>query len=396
MEQLLSQRIRGSRPSFIREVLKLAGQPGIISFAGGLPNPALFPVAALKRAAAAVLDDEGAAALQYTSSEGDAGLRQWIAARYRARQQLDIDPGQILITNGSQQALDLLGKVLLDAGDGVVMEEPGYLGAIQALSLYQPRFLPVPVDDDGIACGVLEQVLSSRPKLLYSVPNFQNPTGISYSETRRREVAALLAGRDLLLIEDNPYGELRYRGSEPTSFAALLPEQTVLLGSFSKVVAPSLRLGWIVAPPWLLRRLLIAKQAADLHSSGLAQRMLHRYLCDNDLDDHLEAIRTVYRRQLAAMQQAIAAYFPTAVRTTTPAGGMFLWATLPPQISAPRLFDAAIAQQVAFVPGQPFYVAGDDGNTLRLNFTNNDAPTIADGIARLGQVMVQLLRQPPG
>ncbi len=393
MEQLLAQRIRHAQPSFIREVLKVAGQPGIISFAGGLPNPALFPLAALKQATAAVLDSEGEAALQYASTEGHAGLREWIAARYRARQGLHIDPAQILITNGSQQALDLLGKVLIDAGDGVIIEEPGYLGAIQALSLYQPRFLPVPLDDAGMAPDALRRTLeANRPKLLYSVPNFQNPSGISYSDERRREIAALLDGRDILLVEDNPYGELRFGGSEPVSFAKLLPEQTLLLGSFSKVVAPSLRIGWIVAPPWLLRRLAIAKQAADLHTSGFAQRILHRYLCDNDLDAHLAAVTAVYARQMAAMQQAVAAHFPAAVRTTTPQGGMFLWATLPPTLSALRLFDAAIARQVAFVPGHPFYVDRADSHTLRLNFTNADTNIIADGIARLGQVMTEQLR----
>ena len=394
MEQLLSQRINHAQPSFIREVLKVAGQPGIISFAGGLPNPALFPVAALKEATAAILDEEGEAALQYTSTEGNAELRAWIAERYRVRQGVQIDPASILITNGSQQALDLLGKVLLDAGDGVVLEEPGYLGAIQALTLYQPQFMPVPLDDDGIIVDELRRVLGAgRPKLLYTVPNFQNPSGISYSDERRREVAALLSGRDILLIEDNPYGELRFSGEGPVSFMQLLPEQTVLLGSFSKVVAPSLRLGWIVAPPWLMRKLVIAKQAADLHTNGFAQRVLYRYLRDNDINRHLAAITEVYGRQMHAMLQAIARHFPDGVRTTTPQGGMFLWATLPPQLSALRLFEAAIAEQVAFVPGHPFYVGRHDSNTLRLNYTNANEATIAQGIERLGRVMAEQLER---
>lgn len=396
MEQLLSQRINHAQPSFIREVLKVAGNPGIISFAGGLPNPALFPVAALKHATAAVLDEEGAAALQYTSTEGHAGLREWIAERYRVRQGLAIDPAQILITNGSQQALDLIGKVLIDAGDGVVIEEPGYLGAIQALTLYQPHFMPVPLDDDGLEPDALRHLLASqRPKLLYSVPNFQNPSGISYSDARRHQIAALLAGRDMLLVEDNPYGELRFSGHEPASFAALLPEQTLLLGSFSKVVAPSLRIGWIVAPPWLMRKLVIAKQAADLHTTGFAQRVLHRYLCDNDLDRHLGAVISVYARQMAAMRQAIGQHFPATVCTTAPEGGMFLWATLPQHLSALGLFNAAVARQVAFVPGHPFYVGRHDSNTLRLNFTNTDESIIGDGIARLGRVLTEQLRLHP-
>ncbi len=392
MKQLLSQRISNARPSFIREVLKVAGNPGIISFAGGLPNPALFPIAALKQASAAVLDEEGGAALQYASTEGHADLRRWIAERYRTTQNLDIDPEQILITNGSQQALDLIGKVLLDAGDGVVIEEPGYLGAIQALTLYQPHFLPVALDDEGMNGDALRQTLDGgRPKLLYAVPNFQNPSGISYSEARRREVAALLEGREILLIEDNPYGELRFAGAEATSFHALLPRQTLLLGSFSKIVAPSLRLGWIVAPQWLLQKLVIAKQAADLHTNGFSQRLLHRYLRDNDIGQHIATITAVYGRQKEAMQQAIARHFPAGVRTTTPQGGMFLWAELPPQLSALRLFEAALANGVAFVPGHPFYVARDDSTALRLNYTNADAATIDDGIRRLGAAMKTLL-----
>ena len=392
MEQLLSQRISNARPSFIREVLKVADNPGIISFAGGLPNPTLFPVAALKQASAAILDEEGEAALQYTATEGHGGLRRWIAERYRATQNLDIGPGQILITNGSQQALDLIGKVLLDAGDGVVIEQPGYLGAIQALTLYQPQFLPVALDDDGIDCEGLRHALDNgRPKLLYTVPNFQNPSGISYSERRRREVAALLAGRKVLLIEDNPYGELRFGGAVPTSFHALLPQQTLLLGSFSKIVAPSLRLGWIVAPHWLLQKLIIAKQAADLHTNGFSQRLLHRYLRDNDIDRHIAAITEVYGRQKAAMEQAIAHYLPAGVRITAPQGGMFLWAELPPQVSALRLFEAALENGVAFVPGHPFYVDRDDSNTLRLNYTNADTATIDDGIRRLGAALKTLM-----
>lgn len=386
-EALLSQRISAIAPSFIREILKVAGQPGVISFAGGLPDTRHFPVAALKAATLAVLDEEGGAALQYGPSEGDLALRQWIATRYR-QQQLNIAPEQILITNGAQQALDLLGKVLIDEGDGVLIEEPGYLGALQALSLYQPRFLPVALQEEGPDLDSLGQWLATtHPKLFYTTPNFQNPTGRSYSNARRQEVARLLDDHETLLIEDDPYGDLRFSGAPPLSFMQLRPQRTVLLGSFSKTIAPSLRLGWLVAPAWLMPRLVIAKQAADLHTSGLNQRILVRYLQEYDYTAHVRIIARHYQQQMVAMQQAIARHLPAEVAVTSPAGGMFLWATLPAQHSALALFERSIARGVAFVPGHPFYVDRSDGNTLRLNFTHSDAVTIDEGIARIGQAL---------
>lgn len=387
-ERLLAQRMAAVTPSFIREILKVARQPGIISFAGGLPDPNHFPVAALKEAVTALLDKEGATALQYGPSEGDLQLRQWIATRYRQRQQLEVAPEQILITNGAQQALDLLGKVLVDEGDGVLIEEPGYLGALQALSLYRPRFLPLPLQEEGPDLACLEQHLEhARPKLFYTTPNFQNPTGLSYSNERRRAVAQLLTGHETLLIEDDPYGDLRFAGSEPLSFQQLRPEQTVLLGSFSKTIAPSLRVGWLVAPAWLMPRLVIAKQAADLHTSGLNQRLLVRYLQQHDYAAHVNTITRHYRQQMATMQQAIACHFPAELAVTRPAGGMFLWATLDARHSARQLFERSIARGVAFVPGHPFYVNRSDSNTLRLNFTNSDDLAIERGIAAIGQAL---------
>ncbi|HEY0634457.1 MAG TPA: PLP-dependent aminotransferase family protein [Gammaproteobacteria bacterium] len=375
-------------PSFIREILKVAGEPGTISFAGGLPDPRHFPVAALKAATLAVFDAEGATALQYGASEGDLQLRQWIAAYYRQTQQLDISPAEILITNGSQQALDLLGKVLVDEGDGVLIEEPGYLGALQALSLYQPRFLPVPLQEEGPDLARLEHYLErARPKLFYTTPNFQNPSGLSYSYARRGDVAQLLGDHPTLLIEDDPYGDLRFCGKRPRSFKQLRPEHTVLLGSFSKTIAPSLRVGWLVAPAWLMKRLVIAKQAADLHTSGLNQRILVRYLQANDYAGHVRSIAAHYRQQMEAMQQAIARHFPAEVAITHPEGGMFLWATLNTTTSARQLFERSIEKGVAFVPGHPFYVNRRDGNTLRLNFTNSDPAAIERGIAAIGQAL---------
>lgn len=390
LHQLLSQRAAGVEPSFIREILKVAQQPGIISFAGGLPNESLFPLEAIRQASETVLAQEGHAALQYSSTEGHAGLREWITERYRKRFGLDIPVESILITNGSQQALDLLGKMLLNPGDEVGLEQPGYLGAIQAFSFYQPRFLSLPLKDDGIDLAAMEQVLARhRPKLLYTVPNFQNPSGISYSEENRKTISDLLRGKPTLLIEDDPYGELQYRGKAASSFKQLLPEQTLLLGSFSKTVLPSFRLGWIVAPPWLMKKLVIAKQSADLHSSGFTQRVLFRYLRDNDYNSHLNRLIEQYGSKMKAMLGAIEQYFPTEVTYTRPEGGMFIWATLPKNLSAMTLFQKSLQEKVAFVPGAPFYINRSDSNTLRLNYTNATEETIKQGIERLGMVLAQ-------
>lgn len=390
--RLLARRIAEVPASFIREILKVTEQPGIISFAGGLPNEALFPLEEIRLATEAMLAREGRAALQYSTSEGHVGLREWIAERYRRRFDLHIPVEQILITNGSQQALDLLGKVLLDPGDPLLLEAPGYLGAIQAFALYEPRFVPLALGDEGPEPDALQAALTQcTPKLFYAVPNFQNPSGISYSETRRHELAACLSGKPCLLIEDDPYGELRYCGSEASSFKQLLPEQTVLLGSFSKTVAPAFRLGWIVAPPWLTEKLVIAKQSADLHSSGFGQRVLHRYLRDNDFERHLQRLNERYGSQQRAMLGAIDRHFPNRVRHTRPQGGMFIWSTLPPGVSAMALLRSALKRQVAFVPGHPFYIGGADSSELRLNFTNADAATIERGIERLGGVMADAM-----
>jgi 2-aminoadipate transaminase len=385
-----ARRAENLRSSFIRDILRVANDPQVISFAGGLPAPELFPLEALAEAAAAVFHSQGSAVLQYSETPGEAALRHWIAERYRSRQGLEVSAEEIIITNGSQQALDLLGKVLLDTGDGVVLEAPGYLGAIQAFSLYRPTFRPVEVTDDGLDPAGLQRTLRTAPtppKLLYTVPEFQNPTGISYSRENREAIAGLLRDTPTLLIEDNPYGELRYRGEATPSFRQLLAQQTVLLGSFSKTVAPAMRLGWLVASGELRDKLLIAKQAADLHSNALAQRVMAHYLEQNDLDTQLERLRHHYGRLQAKMRLAIEKHFPDAVRLSDSAGGMFLWATLPEPLEAMALFAQAIKQRVAFVPGDPFYVDRRRSNSLRLNFTAGSEAEIETGIARLGRLI---------
>nr|WP_321466875.1 PLP-dependent aminotransferase family protein [uncultured Desulfobulbus sp.] len=394
MENAFSDRINDVPKSFIREILKVTIDSSIISFAGGLPNRQFFPVKGLQKAANDVFEEAGDQILQYANSEGYIGLRQFISDRYKKRDGLDIPVEDILITTGSQQGLDLLGKTFLNEGDDLIIEEPGYLGAIQAFAMYRPRFHPVPVREGGMETEKLAHILSERePKLLYTVTNFQNPSGISYSNENRKAVADLIGGSSCLIIQDDPYGDLRFSGEPKISFKKLAPENTVLLGSFSKTVAPALRLGWLVAPPTIMDKLVIAKQAADLHSDYLAQRILHRYLSDNDIDAHIATIIDQYGKQKEAMIGAIKDFFPPEVRFTNPEGGMFLWITLPEGMSSLALFEAAIQKKVAFVPGTPFYVDRKDSNTLRLNFSCSDEATIVEGIKRLGESIRELCAQ---
>jgi 2-aminoadipate transaminase len=394
MDSIFSDRIADVPRSFIREILKVSLDPTIISFAGGLPNREFFPVAELKTATAKVFDTMGRDVLQYSMSEGFTGLREMIARRYHDRQNLDIPVENILITNGSQQGLDLMGKTFINEGDDIVIEEPAYLGAIQAFSLFKPRFNPVKLTEEGLDIRQFKSVMSARkPKLIYSVPNFQNPSGISFSERTRREMAGIIEGTSTLLIEDDPYGDLRYSGTDKPSFMAILPKNTILFGSFSKTISPGLRIGWIVAPHDIMEKLIVAKQAADLHTTHFTQCILWQYMRDNDIDAHIRKIKECYGRQMQAMLNSIEKYFPQGVSHTTPEGGMFLWVTLPEGTSSRDLLDRALKDKVIFVPGDPFYVNRQNTNTLRLNFSCTDEPTIDTGIRNLGKAMKQLLKK---
>ena len=394
MGNIFSDRISDVPRSFIRDILKLTLDQSIISFAGGMPNRDLFPVKEINAATNKLFAECGKDILQYSTSEGYRDLREWISARYKARKNIDVPPDNILITSGSQQGLDLLGKTFVNEGDDVVMEEPGYLGAIQAFSVYKTRFHPVPVDEAGIDTARLEQALSGyRIKLFYSAPNFQNPSGISYSGENRARVARLMEKTDTMLIEDDPYGELRFMGSDKPSFYRLLPHKTVMLGSFSKIVAPSFRIGWLVAEDEVMEKLAIAKQASDLHTNYFGQRVIFQYLKDNDIDAHIEKIRRAYGSQRDTMVSSIKEHFPGEIKYTRPEGGMFLWITLPEGLPAMEVFRRAIECKVAFVPGDPFYVNKKDVNTLRLNYSSVDEETIRTGIKRLGGVLKQLLGQ---
>lgn len=387
-----ARRMAGVRRSFIREILKVTGDPSIISFAGGLPHPGLFPNQALAEAARAVIADSGRVSLQYSTTEGDPALRAWIADRYAVRFGLTVDPEWIIVTTGSQQALDLAAKVFLDPGDRVLVERPGYIGAIQAFSLFQAAFSDVALDDAGPDPDGLRAALAGGgPRLFYAVPNFQNPSGVTWSGDRRRLAADLLADSRTVFIEDDPYGELRFMGEHQPPVYALRPERTLLLGSFSKIASPGMRVGWMVADPEARPRLVTAKQASDLHTSTLTQRILVRFLADNDLDAHIAAIRAAYRRQRDLMVARIRELFPPGVRCTEPEGGMFLWVTLPEGISAYDVFDAAIREKVAFVPGGPFFATGGGENTMRLNFSNSDEERIDAGMRRLAACLEKVL-----
>lgn len=389
---IFSDRISDVPRSFIREILKVTLDQTVISFAGGLPNRDLFPVDELKQAAIKVMETYGSDIFQYGNSEGYQGLREMISHRYREKRNLYIPVEDILITNGSQQGLDLLGKIYVNEGDPVVIEEPGYLGAIQAFSIFRPEFHPIPVSDDGMDIEKLRSVMTMcRPKLIYTVPNFQNPSGISYSDENRRQIAGVLEETSTLLIEDDPYGDLRYSGESLPSFKFYLPDNAILLGSFSKTVVPGFRLGWIVAKGDMMDKLIIAKQAADLHTNQFVQYIVFQYLQDNDIDLHVAKIKKAYGEQLDAMAESIDEYFPSGTSRTHPRGGMFIWAELPGRLSARKLLDHAMEKKVIFVPGDPFYVNRRDTNTMRLNFSCTGVKVIKDGISKLGKAIEMVL-----
>ncbi len=394
MDTVFANRMNNTRKSFLREILKVAEDPRVISFAGGLPNPRFFPVEEIAAASTRVLQKSGQAALQYSSTEGYLPLREYLAQRYADTQGLRIDPEQILITNGSQQGLDLIGKIFLNKGDRIVLEQPAYLGAIQAFSLYEPVFQTVPLLDDGIDLEQLEQILQQGPvKLFYTVPNFQNPSGLTYSAAKRQAVADLLNRYRVPLVEDDPYGDLSFSGTGLPPVAAYAGDNVLLLGSFSKTVAPGIRLGWVCAKGEVMEKLIMAKQGADLHSNYLVQRIIYQYLQDNDLDRHLAKIRAAYQAQCELMMSQIDSLFPAGVQYVPPQGGMFLWLTLPAGLSSLELFQAAAELNVAFVPGQPFYLNGGGDNTLRLNFSNSDPDIITEGIKRLAAAAAKMLQK---
>lgn len=386
MKDIFAKRMQGVPRSFIREILKASMDPTVISFAGGLPNAAFFPVKEIQNATEKVFAKYGADVLQYSNSEGDIKLREQISARYLKKQGVSIPAENIIVTNGSQQGIDLLGKVLLNDGDKVLIEEPGYLGTIQSLSLFKVQFMPIPVSDGGMDVQTLGRVSDGcGAKMLYTVPTFQNPSGITYSNANREKIAAIAKLNKFILVEDDPYGELRFSGQPAKSFFHYAPDQTVLLGSFSKVVAPGFRLGWIAAPAWICEKLIIAKQAADLHTSSFSQKILYEFLLENDLDDHIERITDVYGTQYQAMQDALVQHFPANISFTHPEGGMFLWGRLPDGMDSMELFKEAAKENVVFVPGDPFYTRSKNTSAFRLNFSCVDSEIVEEGVKRMAR-----------
>ena len=371
--------------SFIREILKVTQQPEIISFAGGLPSPATFPIEEMKAAFDKVLSRAGKVALQYGPSDGYLPLRQWIADSL-SNADAAILPEQVLMTSGSQQALDLLGKVLIDEGSRVLVETPSYLGALQAFSVYRPQFVSVDTDEHGLLPRSVDPVAGGA-RLLYALPNFQNPTGRSLSLARRVELVDTCARHGLPLIEDDPYGALSYSGAPFPKMLNMNPDGVIYMGSFSKVLTPGIRLGYVVAPLPLLRRLELAKQAADLHTSQLTQMVVHEVIRDGFLERHIPGIRSLYGSQCQAMLAAMAQHFPAGVSWTRPEGGMFIWVTLPAHIDAMPLLAEALRHKVAFVPGAPFYASAPASNTLRLSFVTVTPEHILEGIAILGRLI---------
>ena len=380
-----AERTEQMQSSIIREILKISARPEIISFAGGLPSPATFPIAEMKLAFDKVLTENGNVALQYGPSDGYLPLRQWIADALSTNG-ATISAEQVLMTSGSQQALDLLGKVLIDEGSRVLVETPSYLGALQAFSVYRPQFVSVATDDEGLMPQSVDPVAFGA-RLLYALPNFQNPTGRTLSLARREALVDTCARHNLPLIEDDPYGALNYAGTPLPKMVTMNPQGVIHMGSFSKVLTPGIRLGYVVAPLPLARRLELAKQAADLHTSQLTQMVVHEVIKDGFLERHIPTIRTLYGQQCQAMLAAMDQHFPAGVHWTRPEGGMFIWVTLPKHIDAMQLLDVALASNVAFVPGAPFYANAPETNTLRLSFVTVPPARIAEGIAILGRLL---------
>ena len=382
-----ARRMGQVRPSTIRQILKVTENPDFISFAGGLPAPELFPVGEILAASERVLRETGAQALQYGPTEGFSPLRETLAAemRWRGAQCATDD---ILVTTGSQQALDLLGKIFLDAGDCVLTEAPTYLAAIQAFQVYEARFATVPADEHGLIPESLPGLIErEHPKFLYTIPNFQNPTGMTLAAERRQEIYEIAARYRLIVIEDDPYGKLRYSGIGIAPMKALDSEGIVVyLSTVSKTIAPGLRIGWVAANEEILRKLTIAKQAADLHASSLDQRIVHRYLVDFDNDFHVERIRMAYGERYAVMDACLKTTMPPEFKWTHPEGGMFLWVTCPAGLDTNDMMPGAIENKVLFVPGRDFFPDGSGHRFMRLNFSNAKPEQIQAGIARLAEV----------
>jgi 2-aminoadipate transaminase len=388
--------------SVIRELLKFTEQPDIISFAGGLPAPEVFPVKEFQDACNQVLTDHGALALQYSTTEGYLPLREMIA-RHNARFSVHVTAENIMITSGSQQALDFIGRLFINRGDYVVVESPTYLGALQAWNAYGAQYISVPSDENGMIMDKLEEALRIGPKFIYILPNFQNPSGSTLSLERRKRLVLLADQYGVPIVEDDPYGQLRYDGDHIPSVATLdsryrndndgeYTGNVIYLSTFSKLLAPGLRLAWVIAPPQVVRKLVMTKQAADLHTSSFNQHVAYEVAKGGFLDEHVKVIRATYKQRRDVMIEMMEEMFPAGVTWSKPQGGMFLWGVLPESVDAAEVLKVAVERKVAFVPGAAFHPNGGGKNTMRLNFSFSNPEYIREGIERLGLTLKEALK----
>lgn len=397
-ERLLAERTQSMKSSAIRELLKLTQLPDVISFAGGLPAPELFPVREIEEACNYLLHHEAKQALQYSTTEGHPALREYLADSM-ARYGIPHSPSNILITTGSQQALDLIGKIFIDPGSPVLTGAPTYLGAIQSWRAYQARFITVPLDDDGMCVEQLESIIQDTvktdpPRFIYILPNFHNPAGTTVPEERRHLLVEIARKYDLIIVEDDPYGALRYEGEDITPICTIAPERTIYLGTFSKTLTPGLRIGWIVAPEEIVHRLVQAKQGADLHSSTFDQMIANDVAQRGILKAHVRKIRSIYGERRDTMLDSLAEFWPEECSWTRPQGGLFLWARVPQSINTLDFFKKAVAKKVAYVPGVNFYPHEDGGHqAMRLNFSYTSSEIIVEGIRRLGVALKEALAE---
>ncbi len=395
MAMRFAERMEKVKASEIRELLKLTTRPDIISFAGGLPAPELFPVEEMKKVNLKVLEEAGQQALQYSTTEGYLPLREKIAARM-SKLKIKAKAEDILITSGSQQGLDFSGRLFLNPGDVVICESPSYLGAINAFQSYECEFIEIPTDYEGMMMEDLEHILAKTPRarLIYVIPDFQNPTGKTWSVERRKKLLEIASQYHLPIIEDNPYGELRFEGEIPPSIKAFDTKgQVIFLGTFSKTFAPGLRIGWVCAEKEILTKYIQIKQNADLQTSTISQLEVNKFLEMYDLEAHIEKIKKVYRRRRNLMINTMKETFPSEVKFTYPEGGLFTWVELPEYINARKLMVKALEKKVAFVPGGSFFPNGGNENTFRLNYSNMTEEKIVEGIQRLSEVIKEALHK---
>ena len=392
-QRFLAKRAEGMKSSAIRELLKITQQPDVISFAGGLPAPELFPVRDIEEACRQLLAEEPRVALQYSTTEGHRPLREYLAESMM-KNGIQHSPEEILITTGSQQALDLIGKTFVDPGSKVLTGRPTYLGAIQAWRAYQAEFVTVPLDDDGMQVEMIDDQLEANEdiRFIYVLPNFHNPAGTTLPESRRYQLVKIARDHDLIIVEDDPYGALRYEGEAPPPISKLAPERTLYLGTFSKTLTPGLRIGWVAGPKEIRQRLVLAKQGADLHTSTFDQMIANDIAQRGIIEEHVKHLRKTYGARRDTMVDALSEFWPDGCCWTRPQGGLFLWARIPGDIDTSELLCEALENKVAFVPGVNFFPYGDGGHqAMRLNFSNAKPEMIVEGIRRLGSTIKQIL-----